>query len=487
MKFDKNTAFLLFRFLAEFANCSLNLLLLPFMVTYLGAEGFGVNAQIMAINGFLIPIAMMGLGFAVVRVISGKKEISSVSKYFQTTLFLVFIVSCILAAGVIIAAPILNSLFIKISWATQVLQLGALLIILTAVELTLIEFYIARLRIVTYSVIQIIQAITLAGGTITILTHQGTLLDVILLNIVINFFSVIALFSYFVYTEVNIHERWVQRAEINEMISFGTPIVIMGISMWVILLGNRMVIGFFMNITDVGKYSAAFTIACVLVVLAAPFWASLYPMMAAAYSNKDKNQLTHLCRKYMNMYLIIGIPSLLGLTIIAPVLLTVLGTHEFSVSPLIFGVIALGLFSDQFSTNAHYLVYLHNDPLFLRNITIICGIFNILVCILLVPLVGILGAGLAILFSYLVLDFLLFRRIHQYGYLLNEIYDLKAIKKYIFGAGIMGIILYLFFNQNDYTFFNLLWGILFGIILYLAVLWALSGFQVQNIFRTDGK
>jgi O-antigen/teichoic acid export membrane protein len=487
MKFDKTTAFIFVRFIAEFANCSGNLIVLPFMAIYLGAEGYGVNAQILAINGFLAPIAMLGLGFAVVRVIAGKTDTSFISKYFQTILFVIIIVSCILAAGVIITAPILNSLFIKISWATQVLQWGALLIIVTAVEKILSDFYIARLRIIAYSVTQIVQVLTLVAGTIIILTHEGTLLDIILFTIVIKFFSVIALLTNFVFNEVNIHDRWMHRAEIRDMIGFGLPIVIMGVSMWAILLGNRMVIGFFMNIGEVGNYSVAFTIACILVVLAAPFWASLYPMMAAAYSNKNTDQLTHLCRKYMNMYLMIGIPALFGLTIIAPVLLQTLGTQEFGMNSLIFGIIAIGLFSDQFTTNAHYLVYIHNEPVFLRNITIICGVVNIVFSIILVPLIGILGAGLATLSSYILLDLLLFRRVHQYGYLLNEIYDFSAIGKYILSSGVMGFILYLFFNQNDHTFLNLVWTIVFGIILYLAVLWALSGFRVQNILQTDGK
>lgn len=487
MRFDKTTLFILIRFIAEFVNCFGNLIILPFMAIYLGTEGYGVNSQILAITGFLVPIALIGLNFAVVRVIAGKNDKSLISKYFQTTVILVIIASCILTVAVIILAPVLNFFFIKVSWATQVLQWGALLIIVTAVEKILSDFYIARLRIVAHSITQIVQALTILVGTIIILTHEGTLLDIILFTIVIKILSIIALLTYFVYNEVNVHERWMSRADIRNMIGFGLPIVIMGVSMWAILLGNRMIIGFFLNIEEVGKYSAAFTIACILVVLAAPFWASLYPMMGAAYSNKNSDQLPQLCRKYMNMYLIIGIPALFGLTIIAPVLLQTMGTREFTVSSLIFGIIAIGLFSDQFTASAHYLVYIHNEPVFLRNITIICGVVNILVSIILVPLIGILGAGLATLSSYLLLDFLLFRRVHQYGYLLNEIYDFPAIGKYIVSSGIMGFILYLFFNQNDYSLLNLVFTIVFGIILYLAVLWALSGFQVRNFLQTEGK
>ena len=487
MKFDKTAALIFIRFIAEFVNCSGNLIVLPFMALYLGVDGYGVNCQILAINGFLAPIAMLGLGFGVVRVIAGKNDKSFISKYFQTSVFLVIIASCILAVAVIIISPILNTLFIKVSWATQVLQWGALLIIVTAVEKVLSDFYIARLRIFAYSVTQIVQAITLVAGTIIILTHEGTLLDVILFTIMIKFFSIIVLLTYFVFNEVNVHDRWMHRAEIREMIGFGLPIVIMGVSMWAVLLGNRMIIGFFMNIGDVGKYSAAFTVACVLVVLAAPFWASLYPMMASAYSNKDKDQLTHLCRKYMNMYLMIGIPAFFGLTIIAPVLLQILGTQEFAVNSLIFGIIAIGLVFDQFTTNAHYLVYIHNEPVFVRNITIICGVGNILFSIILVPLIGIIGAGLATLFSFILLDLLVLRRVHQYGYLLNEIYDFPALKKYLLSSGVMGFILYLFFNQNNYTVLNLIGAIIFGVILYFTVLWALSGFRVQNILQNEGK
>lgn len=487
MKFDKSVVFILVRFLAEFANCSGNLITLPFMALYLGAEGYGINAQILAINGFLAPIAILGLGFAVVRVIAGKKDKPAISKYFQTTVILVLIASFILAIIVIIIAPILNSLFIKVSWATQVLQWSALLIILAAVEKILSDFCIARLRIIAYSVTQIVQVLILVAGTILILTHGGTLLEIILFTIVIKFLSVVVLLTYFVFQEVNVHDQFLDRSEIKDILRFGLPIVIMGVSMWVILLGNRMVIGFFMSIDDVGRYSAAFTIACILVVLAAPFWASLYPMMAAAYSNKDTNQLTHLCRKYMNLYLMIGIPALFGLIIIAPVLLQIIGSQEFSINSLIFGIIAIGLFSDQLTVNAHYLVYIHNEPVFLRNITIVCGIVNVVFSILLVPLIGILGAGLATLFSYILLDLLLFRRVHQYGYSLNEIYDFPAIIKYILCSGVMGVILYFSFNQYDYTILNLVWTIILGGFFYLTMLWALFDFNIKKILQTDGK
>lgn len=59
-----------------------------------------------------------------------------------------------------------------------------------------------------------------------------------------------------------------------------------------------------------------------LVVLASPLWASLYPMMTAAYNEKTKSN-HYLFRKYMNMYLMIGIPALFGLTIIPPALLKI--------------------------------------------------------------------------------------------------------------------------------------------------------------------
>ena len=134
MRFTKNHLYIVFRFLAELVGRAGSFITFPLLAKFLGTEGYGIQTQMGAINGMVMPIATMGLGFSVVRQISGKDDVSYVSARFLSTFMVVIASSSTLTALVIIFAPLLNSLFIKVVWATSVIRWSALLIVLGTIQ-----------------------------------------------------------------------------------------------------------------------------------------------------------------------------------------------------------------------------------------------------------------------------------------------------------------------------------------------------------------
>jgi O-antigen/teichoic acid export membrane protein len=200
--------------------------------------------------------------------------------------------------------------------------------------------------------------------------------------------------------------------------------------------------------------------------------------MATHKNNNDSNALGLICRRYTNGYCLVSIPALLGMTVLASSLLQTLGTSEFAISPLLFGLIALGLFSDQFSASAHYLVYLHNEATFMRNIMVLSGILNLLLNILTIPFWGILGAAISTLLSYALLDFLLFRRVISYGYRIAELYDFRTLGKFALGAIGMTIAIYLMKGYAKPNLVVMVGIVGIGLICYGMILIAVKGFRV---------
>ena len=189
-----NRVFIAARFLAEVSNRLANLIAFPLLAHALGAEGYGVNAQISVINGVLIPIAALGLGFSVVRTISGHRDPVRAGQTFFSTIFLVMATACGLAGMIAFLAPALNNLFFKVTWATPVIRWGSLLIIATALESILNDYFRARLRILFYSLLQSAQSAVYILGLFLILKSGGSLLNVIWLAVGVKFLIVIILF-----------------------------------------------------------------------------------------------------------------------------------------------------------------------------------------------------------------------------------------------------------------------------------------------------
>jgi len=482
MHLSRHFFFLVFRFGSEFAAKASSFIVFPLMTHYLGSEGYGVHVQISAINSILIPIAILGLNFSAVRVIAGSEDIDFVTARFVSTMLLVAGVSTVLALCVSLAAPLLNDLFIKVKWATPVIRWAAWLIVFTTLERLLTVYYRAQLRIVAYSLLQIVQSVVYVGSVAWIFHRGGGLFEVIQAILAIKIAMVLLMLLYFFWIKaVRFRVSLMPRDDLIEMLRFGLPVIMMSVGLWFISLGDRTVIGYYLNASETGIYGATYTLAGVISLLAAPFGAPLYPLMAAHKNNNDMNGLHRTCRRYSSYFLLVGIPGVLGMIALSTELLQLLSSEEFVTSPFLFAFIILGLFFDYFATNAQYLIYLHNEPKFLRNVTVLTGAVNLGLNVILVPVLGIMGAAVTTFISYVVMDTLLFRRVIGYGYRLQDLYNFRAIGKFILCALVMFAVVYAIKPRQVDSFGALLSVVLVGGGCYGVLLLAAYQFKIKRL------
>jgi O-antigen/teichoic acid export membrane protein len=484
-KINKNHIFIAIRFFAEFTSRASTLITFPLMARYLGTEGYGVNAQTNTIISFLIPIATLGLGFGIVRLIAGKQSIQSISSRFYSTIVVVSLVSSVLSLIIFFLAPFINQFFIKVEWATDIIRWSSPLIFLSALELAIKDYFRARLRIISYSAFQILQTITYVIGVTLILTKGGGLLQVIILWLCIKIiFNTVTLIYFVLVGEISVNVSFMPKEELLSLIRFGFPIVIAGIGTWVTNVGDRWVIGYFMTIKDVAVYNAAYTLAGIIPALASPFWNPLYPLMSSYYNDKNFQALFQASRKYSNGFCLIGIPAVTGLVLLANPLLVKFGSSDFSIHPLIFGFIILGLFIDQFSASLYYQIYLNNDPHFIQNSVLVTSGVNILLNLVSVPTLGILGAAASTFFSYMLLDFILLKRVMSFGIHINEIYDFQNISKYFFSTVIMSIGVLFIMRFYDSNLMMLVVASVIGAGVYCIALLTFYKFNIQRLLTS---
>jgi O-antigen/teichoic acid export membrane protein len=454
------------------------------MAAYLGTEGYGVNSQVNTLITFLVPIATLGLGFGIVRIVAGQQSTEAVSSRLYSTILVVGLVSFLLSVVVFLSAPVVNRLLFKVDWATAIIRWSAPLIFLTAFEQLMKDYFRARLRIVAYSIFQIVQTIVYVSGVAIILTTGGGLLELIWLWLGIKVLFNLATFIYFIIAgEIQFRLVFMPRGELINLLRFGFPIVIAGLGTWVTNVGDRWIIGYFMSVDDVGVYNAGYTLAGIITAIASPFWNPLYPIMASSVLKDDKSVLFNACKKYTNGFCLVGIPAVLGLIALANPLLVIIGSDDFSIGFFTFTLIILGLFSDQISATAHYLVYLHNDPGYMRNVTIASGVTNVIINLLTIPYIGITGAALATFASFLLLDFLLFRRVISYGYKIQDLYDLKSLTKMLASAVVMGLVIMILMRYLEMTLATTGVLVLVGGLVYFTALLAVNGWKTTFLSK----
>lgn len=481
---SKHSAFIAIRFLSEVISRASALITFPIMAQYLGTEGYGVNAQINTLISFLVPITSLGLGFGIVRTLAGNSDRAFVSSRILSTLAVALVTSGVCAGIVFAAAPQINDAFIKVPGAESIVRWSAPLIILSSIEMLLKDYYRARLRIVAFSVIQIIQTVLYVGAVALILLSGHGLLEVIQAWVAIKLgFDVIYLAYLIHQNELVFSSPLIPRPELMSLIRYGVPIMIAGLGTWFTQVGDRWVIGYYLDAGQVGIYNAAYTFAGILSALGSPFWSPLYPLMAAAYNENNSEKLKHTCRLYMNLFCSIGFPAFFGLTVLSNDLLTRFGTDSFSVNPMIFLLIALAILLDQVATHGYYLAYILNQTIFLRNLTLVTAAINLLLNVLLVPRIGILGSALATFLAYLFLDLIFIFRIRRYDLKLKDVYDFSFLGKTLAASIVMAMVIFILKPYFSATLPGLFALVFIGMIIYaIPVFFGMRG-EVRNLIK----
>jgi O-antigen/teichoic acid export membrane protein len=414
------------------------------MAKYLGTEGYGVNAQINTLVSLVVPIMTMGLGYGVVRLIAGKDDQFYISSRIKSSLLSVLSLSILTSILVILLAPIINQFFIKVNWATVIIQWSTPLIVLSSLEMIIKDYFRARLHIVEYSIIQILQTISYVVAVSWLLLSGFGLLEIVWAWSIIKLvFLLISIFYLIKVGDFLFSSPLLTGQDFNNLLRFGFPIVLAGLGTWFTQLGDRWVIGYYLDIDQVGIYNASYMLASIISAIGSPFWSPLYPLMAAA-SNKDEYAvLTVICRRYMNAFCLLAFPSFFGLAVLSNDLLSKFGTDSFQTNPMIFIFISSAILLDQITTICYYLSFIEGLTNFLRNISIFTAIVNLLLNILLVPFFGIMGAAIATFIGYFLLDTLLIYKCKICGYSFSELYDFQSIGKLLLFSALMAIFIFI--------------------------------------------
>jgi O-antigen/teichoic acid export membrane protein len=254
-------------------------------------------------------------------------------------------------------------------------------------------------------------------------------------------------------------------------LAFSLPLLPYSFCFWLIGVGDRYVIGHFLGATQVGLYSVAYGLGSIVQLLYMPLVVVLFPAITYLYENSMLPQIKTLCKYTLKFFLSLAIPAAFGLLILSKPLLRILTTQEFTKTSSIVSIVAFG-------TVFYSCSYIFSDLLMLfKKTKLVSFIFagsaslNLLLNIMLVPLLGIMGAAISTLVTFgihLVALSILTRRQITFDF------DWKFLGKCLASSVLMDVIVW---KLDPTSVQGIVISIMIGASIYLAFLIFLKGFN----------
>ena len=456
---------------AQLVTSLKGLILLPILTKTLGAEMYGTWALILATVSLLMPLALLQLGFAMTRFLAAEKDKAKISKGFSSIFAAASLTAFALSLLIFILAELLAIAVFGGAGAACFVKLAAFLILLMTLDQVIIEYFVAFRQMGRYAVFSILQTIgeiVLIGYLV--LSGYG-LLGAIISLLVVKVAVFVAGFLV-VGREVRVSKPSI--SILRNYLVFSLPMIPTTLCIWIVNLSDRYVIGYFMNIEAVGVYSAAYGLGSLVALFFAPISAVLLPTITNLYENKKIQELkTHL--KYsLKFFLMFAIPSLFGLSILSKSLLKTLTTSEFVSGYMIVSIVALATILFKCSSVSMNVVVLHKRTKLVGAIYAISATINIAMNIILVPIIGILGAAIATLVTFLI--HLIAVSVISFRSFSFDI-DSRFIIKSVISSGVMGLII---LKLSPVGVVNILISVGVATVVYFGVLILLKGFTKEE-------
>lgn len=446
-------------------------ILLPILTKALGAELYGTWSLILVTISLLAPLCTLELGFAIVRFLGAEKNKEKISEGFSS----IFIVTSLIALAVsalifVFSKPLAIAVFGGVD-ATFYIKISASLIFLAAVDRIMLDYFRAFQQMERYAGILILQTIgEIILTAYLVLSGFGLFGAIVSLLIVRFVVSVIG----FLWITSQIKIFTPSFSVVKPYLPFTLPILPTALCYWLINLGDRYVIGYFMGAAAVGVYSASYGLGALLAFFFAPIPIALFPAVTNLYENNKIQELKMHLKYSLKFFLMFAIPSFFGLSILSKSILVTLTTSEFVEGFMIVSIVALATVLFNCSSINNMVLTLFKETKKSAVIYGISALINMILNIILVPIVGIVGAAIATLVTFMIHLFVVstisFKRV-------SYDIDFKFIMKSITASVIMAFVVW---NLNPIGAVNILISIGIATGVYFGVLILFRGFTSEE-------
>ena len=447
----------------------INLITFPLWTRHFTVEEYGILSLVAATVAFVTPIIKFGLHKAVLRFFSefksNKRGLPESS--FYTTFFI----------GAMTLGLLFAAIFLGIIVALGPERLGGtqtyILFILAGCGFFIspgCSIYGHFLRVEEkpneYVLVRFVRA--LLGLTLSVvlvfaflLGLKGIYISTLLLQV--------CLFMY-VFWSLKRQNKFVLKsfsfALLFKALSFGFPLIGAEMANHISNIGDRFMLQFLLGTEAVGLYAVGYGLTTHLKSLLTVGMFVITPMYVKIWHEQGREKTEQFLNSVMDYYLMAAIPGIILFSVFGGEILVLLASTKYQEATGLMPYLAAPLVMHGAISIYTAGMFLHKKTKLILYFTVSAGIVNIILNYVLIPLMGITGAALATLISYVFL--IILANIFSSKFLTIRL-NHQGIIKYV-AASILAVLLLRFIHIE--IFLGTILKLLIGLLIYSAAMWS---------------
>ena len=454
-----------------FSSLIVGLGTMPALTKFYPPNIFGIWAQIQITYVLLSPLVAMQLNLAIVKYLSGEADKAKRRQVLGAMLLAISVLSIIfLLLTNLLASQLSVFLFDNVKYSSFV-RLTALWVVVSAYFSFFISYMRARSKIILLSIQQIIIAL-LTLVIVSILATQSIDLQWVVVSVI----GVWIIFTVFFFIMVIREVGWPcpNIKGLKSYLTFSVPQIPGAILLWIVGSSDRYFITHFLGLSQTGIYTSSDTLGGIIALFYGPIQFVLYPMLARLWEEKRYINIKIYMEYSIKLYLTLAIPAVAGIALLSQPLLSIITTSQFLIgNTLVFLIAAGSLFLGVYNIDV-IVILLSNKSGLLPLMIALAAIVNVGSNVILIPHIGMLGAAISNIVSFLVLALIIGiwarKRIH-YGL------DFKYLVKIVIATLVMAICVYLI---EPHSILRLLITVLVGMAVFSICLVILKAFSKHD-------
>jgi O-antigen/teichoic acid export membrane protein len=196
----------------------------------------------------------------------------------------------------------------------------------------------------------------------------------------------------------------------RQLLRYSIPLVPSGVGVFLNLYADRLVIKHLRSVADVGIYGVGYRVATIVLLLLVGFQGAATPLILAG---KDDPGLPRDIARIMRMFWALALSSFVVLSLMATPMLRILAASFYqSASNVVPFLVIASLFSGMYFFAPGLVIA--KKTVTMAKLTAFSGVANLLLALVLVPSLGIVGAGIATAATSLLWFVVLMRESQRY-------------------------------------------------------------------------
>lgn len=393
--------------LVNLINSSIPFLLLPFLTNYLSTSEYAILDIFNTLSFIFIPIIGLNIVSSVLRFYYDEVEFKS---------FLSTVVSFLICFGLIFSLLVFASLYfinpniLGDGVPNEIILFAIVFAFCSQIIECILSLLRAQERPATYGIIKILKTALDLCFSLYFIIHlsmgwEGRVYGILLAIAIFAIFSVFYLFKY-AQIKVEINYAYLKMA-----VLYSSPLILHSLGGYLINFSDRFIILYFLGKDQVGLYAVAYQVGMIMSFANNSFNQAWTPFLfkKLKYNN---NLIGKKLNKFNYGYFVFMILLALILYLCTPFIYRLFINDNFNVDYEIVLWILIGYaLNGMYKILVNYLFYFKRTNK-LALITFFAAISNIIICIFLVPKVGIIGGSIStsvaffIMFALVYIDYL---------------------------------------------------------------------------------